>query len=179
MISTLIKEWIWRKSIWKSVGECAASHGVYRPGGSALNAGQCGSKRAVTWILSKCTGDRSPSFDKIEKLKEIEDMISSSFKGELEADVVYDEVRRIMSISGSALRNSDDMKKALSVVEGYLSSFSNIKAKSEGRIWKLFQLRNALITQKVYLSAMIEASLCGNGSRGSSLYSDKNGKEPG
>ncbi|MGN1189165.1 MAG: FAD-binding protein [Candidatus Ornithospirochaeta sp.] len=158
------------------VGECAASHGVYRPGGSALNAGQCGSKRAVTWILSKCTGDWSPGFEEIDKVKEVEDMISSSISGELDADSVYDEVRRIMSISGSALRNSDDMKKSLSVVDGYLSSFSNIKVKNEGRIWNLFQLRNALITQKVYLSAMIEASLSGNGSRGSSLYSDKDGK---
>ena len=36
-----------------AVGEAAASHGVYRPGGSALNAGQVGAERAATFIASQ------------------------------------------------------------------------------------------------------------------------------
>ena len=157
------------------VGECAASHGVYRPGGSALNAGQCGSKRAVTWILEKATGGWSPLGVEEECVKEIEEMVSSSLSGELDADSVYDEVRRVMSISGSALRNYEDMKKALAIIDSYLSSFSKIKAKSEGRIWNLFQLRNALITEKVYLSSMIETAENRIGSRGSAIYTDDKG----
>ena len=157
------------------VGECAASHGVYRPGGSALNAGQCGSKRAVTWILEKATGSGSPLEVGEEDVKEIEEMVSSSLSGELDADSVYDEVRRVMSISGSALRNYEDMKKALAIIDSYLSSFSKIKAKSEGRIWNLFQLRNALITEKVYLSSMIETAENRIGSRGSAIYTDDKG----
>ena len=167
---------------WKSnikglfpVGECAASHGVYRPGGSALNAGQCGSKRAVTWILEKATGGWSPLGVEEECVKEIEEMVSSSLSGEFDADSVYDEVRRVMSISGSALRNYEDMKKALAIIDSYLSSFSKIKAKSEGRIWNLFQLRNALITEKVYLSSMIETAENRIGSRGSAIYTDDKG----
>ena len=157
------------------VGECAASHGVYRPGGSALNAGQCGSKRAVTWILEKATGGWSPLGVEEECVKEIEEMVSSSLSGEFDADSVYDEVRRVMSISGSALRNYEDMKKALAIIDSYLSSFSKIKAKSEGRIWNLFQLRNALITEKVYLSSMIETAENRIGSRGSAIYTDDRG----
>ena len=157
------------------VGECAASHGVYRPGGSALNAGQCGSKRAVTWILEKATGGWSPLGVEEECVKEIEEMVSSSLSGEFDADSVYDEVRRVMSISGSALRNYEDMKKALAIIDSYLSSFSKIKAKSEGRIWNLFQLRNALITEKVYLSSMIETAEKRIGSRGSAIYTDDEG----
>ena len=157
------------------VGECAASHGVYRPGGSALNAGQCGSKRAVTWILEKATGGWSPLGVEEECVKEIEEMVSSSLSGEFDADSVYDEVRRVMSISGSALRNWEDMKNALAIIDSYLSSFSKIKAKSEGRIWNLFQLRNALITEKVYLSSMIETAEKRIGSRGSAIYTDDEG----
>ena len=157
------------------VGECAASHGVYRPGGSALNAGQCGSKRAVTWVLEKATGGWSPLGVEEECVKEIEEMVSSSLSGEFDADSVYDEVRRVMSISGSALRNYEDMKKALAIIDSYLSSFSKIKAKSEGRIWNLFQLRNALITEKVYLSSMIETAEKRIGSRGSAIYTDDEG----
>ena len=32
------------------VGEAAGAHGVYRPGGAALNSGQVGATRAATWI---------------------------------------------------------------------------------------------------------------------------------
>lgn len=158
------------------VGECAASHGVYRPGGSALNAGQCGSKRAVSWILEKATGNWSPLNVNEKDVKEIENIVSSSLEGRIDGDSVYEEVRRIMSISGSALRNKEDMKASLLLIDSYLSSFSDIRVRSKGRIWNLFQLRNALITQKVYLSAMIENAKNKSGSRGSAIYSDKEGK---
>jgi len=38
-----------------AVGEVSASHGVYRPGGSALNAGQVGSTRAAQYIAARKT----------------------------------------------------------------------------------------------------------------------------
>ena len=46
-----------------AVGEAAASHGVYRPGGTALNAGQVGSTRAAQYIAARCRGDASVGFD--------------------------------------------------------------------------------------------------------------------
>ena len=44
---------IWWESNIKNlfpVGECNGSHGIYRPGGSALNSGQVGSLRAAEYI---------------------------------------------------------------------------------------------------------------------------------
>lgn len=41
-----------------AVGEVAGTHGVYRPGGSALNAGQAGSSRAAEYIAVKGMGER-------------------------------------------------------------------------------------------------------------------------
>ena len=38
-----------------AVGEAAGTHGVYRPGGSALNAGQAGGARAATYIAKRYT----------------------------------------------------------------------------------------------------------------------------
>lgn len=102
--------------------------------------------------------------------------MSSSLEGALDAERVYEVVRIIKSISGSALRNTEDMKNALSVIDGYLSSFSSIRAVSQGRIWNLFQLRNSLITPKVYLSSMIETGERKEGSSGSAIYSDKDGE---
>ena len=46
-----------------AVGEVAASHGVYRPGGTALNAGQVGSTRAAQYIAARCQGDAPACFD--------------------------------------------------------------------------------------------------------------------
>ena len=46
-----------------AVGEAAASHGIYRPGGTALNAGQVGSTRAAQYIAARCRGDASAGFD--------------------------------------------------------------------------------------------------------------------
>ncbi len=38
--------------LFRSVGEAAGTHGVCRPGGSALNAGQVGSERAARYIAA-------------------------------------------------------------------------------------------------------------------------------
>ena len=49
-----------------AAGEAAASHGVYRPGGSALNAGQVGSTRAAQYIAARRTG--APDEDAFHRL---------------------------------------------------------------------------------------------------------------
>src|SRR5665647_2680704 len=40
-----------------AAGEVSASHGVYRPGGSALNAGQVGSSRVAQFIAQNRQGE--------------------------------------------------------------------------------------------------------------------------
>ena len=158
------------------VGECAASHGVYRPGGSALNAGQCGSRRASSWILTHRTGGWTPDPDGLgSQIKEIKDIIADSGDGCLDADEVYKHARNLMSLNGSVIRNSELLRKTLSEVDGILSGFSNIKVSSPSRIWMLFELRNALITQKVYLASMLDYLENGAQSRGSAIYTQENG----
>lgn len=159
------------------VGECAASHGVYRPGGSALNAGQCGSRRAVSWILEKRVGDWSADGTGIEeKIKEIENLSNNALYGSIDCDSTYDDVRMLMSLSGSAVRNEQEIKDVLNKIDSILSSFASIKVQRENQIWNLYQLRNALICQKVYLSAMLDYISHGGESRGSALYTNDKGK---
>lgn len=158
------------------VGECAASHGVYRPGGSALNAGQCGSRRAAMWISAHQSASFSPSLDDIESdVKSIQLLLDNALDGSIDAEELYKTVKSNMSITASALRNKESILKTLSYVEELLSSFDKVKSESKGRIWLYFQLRNALITQRVYLSSMLDYIDKGGKSRGSALYSDKNG----
>jgi succinate dehydrogenase/fumarate reductase flavoprotein subunit len=48
--------WQTRLEGFFAVGEVAGTHGVHRPGGSALNAGQVGSLRAASFIAAKLAG---------------------------------------------------------------------------------------------------------------------------
>ena len=158
------------------VGECAASHGVYRPGGSALNAGQCGSRRAASWICQHRLGPWSADGTELEdEVNEIKNLIAGSENGTLDAREVYKHVREMMSLNGSVIRNEDLIEKTLEEITFYLSNFSSIKVNGKAELWILFELRNALITQKVYLESMLDYILHGGKSRGSALYSEKNG----
>ena len=158
------------------VGECAASHGVYRPGGSALNAGQCGSRRAASWICQHRLGPWSADGTELEdEVNEIKNLIAGSENGTLDAREVYKHVREMMSLNGSAIRNEDLIEKTLEEITFYLSNFSSIKVNGKAELWILFELRNALITQKVYLESMLDYILHGGKSRGSALYSEENG----
>ena len=158
------------------VGECAASHGVYRPGGSALNAGQCGSRRAAAWIcqhgLGKWNADTSGLEDAINEIKVL---IADSENGTSDARVVYKHVREMMSLNGSVIRNAGLIRRTLKEVDSCLRNFSSIKVNGKSELWILFELRNALITQKVYLESMLDYILNGGKSRGSALYSEENG----
>ena len=158
------------------VGECAASHGVYRPGGSALNAGQCGSRRAASWICQHRLGPWSADGTELEEeVNEIKNLIAGSENGTLDAREVYKHVREMMSLNGSVIRNAGLIEKTLEEVSYYLSNFSSIKVNGKSELWILFELRNALITQKVYLESMLDYILHGGKSRGSALYSEENG----
>ena len=158
------------------VGECAASHGVYRPGGSALNAGQCGSRRAASWIYQHRLGPWSADGTELEdEVNEIKNLIAGSENGTFDAREVYKHVREMMSLNGSVIRNAGFIEKTLEEVSFYLSNFSSIKVNGKAELWILFELRNALITQKVYLESMLDYILHGGKSRGSALYSEENG----
>jgi succinate dehydrogenase / fumarate reductase, flavoprotein subunit len=52
-----------------AVGEAAASHGVYRPGGSALNAGQVGSTRAARFISRNRPGSPEAPANLVQRLR--------------------------------------------------------------------------------------------------------------
>lgn len=158
-----------------AIGEAAGSHGIYRPGGSALNASQAGSFRAAEFISrSKDVPDRRP-YDK-RALDEILKIIGNAVGNDgIDAEKEYTRMKNIMSISASCIRDVPGMEKALGEVEKCLSSFSSYRVGQKNRIWMLFEFRNALITQKVYLSAMIDYAKRFGKSRGGALYPRSDG----
>lgn len=159
------------------IGECSCTHGVYRPGGSALNAGQVGARRASDFISSHRSNDWLLDTTGLEEtVNETISLINNAYTGNRKVRDVYDRIKDNMSRNASLLREKGALLSSLQEVEEYLEDFSSIYIDRPTELWLYFELRNALLTQKVYLSSMIDYLENGGKSRGSALYTDKRGK---
>ncbi len=165
------------------VGEAAGSHGIYRPGGSALNAGQAGSARASLYISQNKdeNAHREEEFNKVldSALSSLVS-IAESTKGERSnVRSIMEDLEKKMSASGGAIRNGEDMKSLLEEIDSLLSSFDRrVRYSSPFELESVFRLRDMLITQKCYLESMINYIESGGKSRGSALYTDRSGSKP-
>ncbi len=159
-----------------AVGEVAGTHGIYRPGGSALNAGQVGSLRAAQYISRHGLGEPMDD-DKFLSLAEktvesFERLAENIRKNPDNIDKAALASRRLMSSCAGAIRRPDEIKKALEQTRTALSDFDiNVGAKS---LADALRLRDTLICQIVYFSAMLDYSSVAK-TRGSALYTDKCG----
>ena len=161
-----------------AAGECAGTHGVTRPGGSALNAGQVGSLRAAQYICAHPRISEHTAFETaLTSAYALNSEILKKIKSESDnADDLILSARRRMSDSAAAIRNVDDMKKALAEVSVELKSLSdNVHISSESNFYKYYKLKDTLVTQKSVLTAMIDYAENGDGTRGSALYYDSDG----
>jgi succinate dehydrogenase/fumarate reductase flavoprotein subunit len=164
------------------VGEVNGSHGVYRPGGSALNSGQVGSRRAAEFIsrrynLPARTRDKflAVTTDHIIPVFETANQWLSSGEKPLNKQVLA-EIRHRMSGAGSIFRNRE--KVSMAAAEAF-SLFGKIKEKtgasSTRELAECFKVSDACLTHLIWLEA-IRSYIEHNGrSRGSYLItSDKN-----
>lgn len=162
-----------------AVGEVAGTHGIYRPGGSALNAGQVGSLRAAQYIASNkdSEGLDDEAFESAAKpyIDKFSLMIENIKKNKNNVKEKIAEARKLMSSCGGAIREPEKLKKALETTTLNLNEFEMaVGADSNGGIANAFRLRDTLISQTVYLSAMYDYAVKFR-TRGSALYYDKNG----
>jgi len=166
-----INHW-WQTNIegFFAAGEAAASHGVYRPGGSALNAGQTGSARAAMFIAAKRQGAPPSDFAQ-DALAQIEQTISLADAVKSEEDnapELWAQATTVMSNCAGAIRDIAQIETALADVQQLLSSFQ--QTVKTPYIAKAFRLWDMLHSQLVYLSAMHDYAQNGGKSRGSALY---------
>ena len=170
-----------------AVGEVAGSHGVYRPGGSALNAGQVGSTRAAQYIANRETGDPISESDFAAAAKDAlayhialsEKLLSGKTAGCVEAICALEEAQKLMTEAGGAIRSPEKMEKALASLKEMLAGYADIvRIDSPARFMVAYRLRDALIAQITYLTAMLDYARHGGHSRGSALYSEEGGEAP-
>ena len=160
-----------------AAGECAGTHGVARPGGSALNAGQVGSFRASQYISQsdRCVIPEA-EFTLIASqiLQENRKFVNSGAKCN-DLDERINAARTRMSACGGAIRNADAMASALEEVRGELRQWDSIRLDEPKDRPKLYQYRDALTCQLAVLSAMLDYDHMVGKSVGSSLCYQETG----
>ena len=163
-----------------AAGECAGTHGVARPGGSALNAGQVGSLRAAQYISAKDRPEISKErFESIlpEALSRHEAIRTQALANENNGATLIQMVRRNMSRFGAAIRKEGEMQQAL---DGVMQMQQDLPAlcgvSGPDQLYLVYRLRDILVTQGAVLSAMIDFSKTVGVTRGSSLYTAPEGE---
>ena len=161
-----------------AVGEAAASHGVYRPGGTALNAGQVGSTRAAQSIAARCRGDASAGFDVAASaaLAEMAALADACRADTGNVRALWQHAAEEMSRCGAAIRDPAQIRAYGKQVEAQLAGFAKtVKAGSRTELAMVYRLRDMLLSQHAYLTAMADYTAHGGKSRGSALYTDLTG----
>ena len=161
-----------------AVGEAAASHGVYRPGGTALNAGQVGSTRAAQYIAARCRGDAPACFDTeaAAALTEMAALADACRADTGNVRALWQHAAEEMSRCGAAIRDPAQIRAYGKQVEAQLAGFAQtVKAGSRTELAMAYRLRDMLLSQRAYLTAMADYTAHGGKSRGSALYTDLTG----
>ncbi|MBU0518701.1 FAD-binding protein, partial [bacterium] len=168
------------------VGEINGSHGVYRPGGAALNAGQVGAFRAAKYI-SKRYNQAPPTT--VEFNAEQSETLQEHIKFgrqliEKNADSTQlnrqlNTIRRMMSSHGAIVRSEE---KAQQIAQRAWSQFNDLTQKfavpSAEHLPAAYKLLNQSLTAAVYLKAIAEYIGRGGRSHGSFLVLDQRTDKP-
>lgn len=166
-----------------AVGEANGTHGVYRPGGAALNSGQVGAIRIAQYIAEKRNFSRPTEKAFINKFKsEIAtriNLIQTLFSNESNIINLTRETKKVMDECGGSIRSQKKISAALESTYYLYNNFSKmVKIKHEGEIKLAYRLFDTLICQIVYLSAMNDYIERSGLSRSSALYYHDGGVLP-
>ena len=180
----VIDKW-WQSNISHTfiIGEMAGTHGVKRPGGSSLNAGQVGGLRAAEYIVN-VYGSEIPDYSAIyiEIKNQINEVLSNLEKDNtstLSPQNVLEEIRERMTASGGHIR---ELNKAEDALKQAVELYKNIKkdgfdSENKKSLIQAIQAEQMALTSIAFIKAIVELIKQGGGSRGSHLVLDKDGIE--
>jgi succinate dehydrogenase / fumarate reductase, flavoprotein subunit len=162
-----------------AVGEAAGTHGVTRPGGAALNAGQVMGTRAAEHLAS-VGGVAAPSDTDIhtEAARAI-DQIAAVLKPESTLSVrsVKDAVQSRMSDHAGILCRPDHVAQALSDAKDLNQHIAEkgIAHMRAGEVGRVLQWQQMALVSEAVLMALNHYIACGGGSRGARAIVDDAG----
>jgi succinate dehydrogenase/fumarate reductase flavoprotein subunit len=164
------------------IGEVNGSHGVYRPGGSALNSGQCAGYRAAqrianryaksTYAAGKFTKVASQSIQ--EQLRFMTALLAK--KGKSDQKQVRDDFQTRMTQYGAHIRDAKTIDQAIQAAAALWDKVKLGTAIRDPKELSLaYQNRHLCLAHLVYLEAIREYLKKGGGSRGSYMVMDPHG----
>ena len=168
----------WQTSIPRlfAIGEVNGSHGIHRPGGSALNAGQAGALRAaekITFGTWKHRNDIEGTLSHLEENKyELIALLSQSLNLEISHNAHISQmllkVQSCMMRVGAYIRDHKEINLILGEIKQELKNFfSHIAIHSGEQVISSWKLYDAMITQFTFLTAYQDYLKANGGSRGS------------
>lgn len=169
------------------VGEATGTHGVYRPGGSALNSGQVGGYRAAEYIAHRyqdyttlppdqfLTAIRAQLSAKLSLAKTALNRLEDSGP---ELCALRQAAQELMSKTAAHIRKAGWITEALRRSEADLRQLEagEFKLKNKCELTTFFQHRQLLLTQIAVLKSIDVYLERGGGSRGSYLVLDDAGE---
>jgi len=167
------------------IGEMAGTHGVKRPGGSALNSGQTGGLRAAMYIANVYA---KPTLNLKTAQAQTKSQVAAAMKrltqpGDLQArytpQQVIEQIQERMTACGGHIRQRNAVEGALadaiSLCEEVRAHGFVCKAADRQALRQAVVARHMALASVAYLKAIKELLLAGLGSRGSYLVIDNEG----
>lgn len=164
-----------------AVGEAAGTHGVTRPGGAALNAGQVFGQRCARQIASKSKPTDIPASDLLPQIRLCTVEIDAGMNNEQGLNIAHikQEIQQRMSDKAGFICQAEEVKGALVAArelndrireQGIAIPFANKVAVS-------FQWRHMALASEAVLSALDFYINNGGGSRGARAICSSQGEE--
>lgn len=164
------------------VGEAAGTHGVCRPGGSALNAGQVGSERAARYIAAHAPVAPRPEQSLARCREQIAGAVRlglGALRGSSNLEEAAREAKQAMSRVAAAVRDGARISALLETTRERLRGFAGaVRIAAPTQLYALYRFYDILISQLMCLAAMEDYIAHGGKSRGSAIYSDTAGQKP-
>jgi len=164
------------------IGELAGTHGVKRPGGSALNSGQVGGLRAAQAIVHRGGGKpgrREFASLAEDAIKERTDRIARGLEASPSASLTVEraqaDIRRRMTRAGGILRESEHLRRAVAEARDLYRRVRNegLRLEDASQYVEAITVEQMCLAHLGYLAAIATYLERGGGSRGSYLVIDR------
>jgi len=166
------------------IGELAGTHGVKRPGGSALNSGQVGGLRAAQAIVHRGPA-KAPRTDCLrlsekgieEGMGHIARILERSPRASLSIEEARADIRRRMTRAGGILREREPVRRAVAEARELYRRVreEGLKIASAEQYLDAIAVEQMCLAHVGYLRAIETYLERGGGSRGSYLVIDRRG----
>jgi len=167
------------------VGELAGTHGVKRPGGSALNSGQVGSMRAaqrIAHVYCQYGMDNealaATAAGVVGRFVKDIDRMKAPSADALDCAAVKAEIHHRMSQFAGMVRSRDGVASALAAAKMQWKQITQVGLKPTGDYIDAMEVRELALAQLGFLTAVDALLSRGSGSRGSHLVTDASGLLP-